>query len=252
MIIQRAAVSVFGGIQPGVIAKILTRDYFESGLVSRLLLVQPPKRAGRWDRAEVDMEVMDRYEILFRRLRALDLEYSLDTVNQPREVIFTPEGEAVWGPWYDHWQDQQQHLEGDMLSLVAKLEGMVPRFAMILSLCDFVMGETLTDCVSAEQVTRAIKLAEWFREEAMRIYAFLQMPTAEAEDLRLIERIKAKGGHITARELYLSNKSKYRDTIAAKAVLQGMVDREKLAKVRQIPGKVTRRPCDYFIIPVKD
>ena len=49
LFISRAAVSITGGIQPGVLAHALTPEFLDAGLAARLLMAQPrsSRSAGR-------------------------------------------------------------------------------------------------------------------------------------------------------------------------------------------------------------
>jgi hypothetical protein len=51
--IQRAAVSVAGGIQPETLRRALGVEHWENGLAARLLLACPSRQAKRWTEAEV-------------------------------------------------------------------------------------------------------------------------------------------------------------------------------------------------------
>ena len=48
LFISRAAVSVTGGIQPGVLARALSPEFLDAGLAARLLMAMPPKLPKRW------------------------------------------------------------------------------------------------------------------------------------------------------------------------------------------------------------
>lgn len=250
--IPRCAISVYGTIQPTVIAKVFTRDYFDSGFVSRILLAMPPKRAGRWDHYQPDRDVIERYGYLMERLHKLDWEYFQDADNAPRELIFTQEGDDVWGQWYNPWQESQMNSEGDIASLMAKIEGCCGRFALIFAVCDYVLGKTDTEHVNAAQVVRAIELAEWFKEEAMRVYAFVGMSDDERDTERLLQRIRERGGYITARELFLMNKSKYRDQTRAGHYLWSLVQQKKIDAVDKIPGRHCSARTTFFTTTLRD
>jgi len=246
VIIHHAALSVFGTIQPKVMSKVLTRDYFDSGFTSRLLLMMPPKQAGEWLPVLLNREVMEKYDRLFKKLHELDKEFASDPDNQPREIIFTEEANKVWSDFYNPWQKDQYHSEGDVTSLMAKLEAYCARFAALFAICDSVEGRTDTCDVDAGHVERAVTLTRWFKDEAERVYAFTRMGDNEQDDERLIEKIDQCGGVITARQLYLKNKSRYRSTDGAKAVLLGLVDAKKLFVMDRIEGRHVGQATTYF------
>src|SRR5262249_50060623 len=76
LFISRAAVSITGGIQPGVLARALTPEFLDAGLAARLLMALPPKQPKRWSDDEVDLEVEQAYQDALEKLLAL--EFDLD------------------------------------------------------------------------------------------------------------------------------------------------------------------------------
>jgi hypothetical protein len=46
--VPRGFVSIVGGIQPGVLARKMNKEYLDSGLGARLLLAMPQRLAHRW------------------------------------------------------------------------------------------------------------------------------------------------------------------------------------------------------------
>jgi hypothetical protein len=57
--VPRAAVSLVGGIQPGILQSALGREHMQDGLCARLLLVMPEPRIVKWTERIVDPEVCD-------------------------------------------------------------------------------------------------------------------------------------------------------------------------------------------------
>ena len=51
--IHQPRVCVTGGIQPKVLRRVLTEDFFERGLPARFLFAYPPMRQDKWSEAEV-------------------------------------------------------------------------------------------------------------------------------------------------------------------------------------------------------
>src|SRR5262249_5136593 len=72
LFIDRAAVSVCGTIQPGILAKAMRGDFLDSGLVARLLLAMPPKARKQWRDLDIDPFTAGAYEQLLESLYRLD------------------------------------------------------------------------------------------------------------------------------------------------------------------------------------
>jgi len=48
-----AAVSITGGVQPGILNRVLGYEHRESGLLARMLLAMPPRLRKRWTEIEI-------------------------------------------------------------------------------------------------------------------------------------------------------------------------------------------------------
>jgi len=94
--VSRAAVSVTGGIQPLTLARLLTREYFESGLAARLLAAMPPRMAKQWTETELSATVRHRFEQLVERL--LELQPDSDEHGDVRPVVLPLDDKAkpIW------------------------------------------------------------------------------------------------------------------------------------------------------------
>lgn len=246
VLVPHCAVSVYGTIQPAVIARIFCREYFESGFVSRMLLALPPKRPGSWDRHEPSDETIEMYRLLFRRLRGLRGGFSPADECNPVEVLMSKEAEAAWGEWYNKWQKAQFDSEGEVAAMLSKLEGQCARFALIFAVCEQAMGENDDGLIEERHIKSAITLAEWFAHEAQRVYAFCGKTENEVDQDRVIEKVENNGKYITARELFLTNKPKFKNTENAKNILARLCESGKLREVDHIPGRVNTRRTTYF------
>lgn len=246
IIIPHVACSLFGTTQPSTAARTFTRDYFESGLASRILLMMPPAIQGTWDRYTPEPATIEAYEHLITRLHKLDWEMTQDPEFEPRDILLLPEAEEIWGPWYDQNEATQHVSEGDVKSMLSKLQGMVPRFAMLFSLCDFVMGETDTEHIGLNHLVNAMLLADWMGNEVQRIYAFLKLDTVESSELKIVNFLLKHGGFATATDLYKSNRPKYKSRDEALSLLKGLVDKGILDMVDTVPGRIMTRPTWYF------
>ena len=63
--IHQSRVCIAGGIQPQVLSRILTEDFFERGLPARFLFAYPPMRKDKWSEAEVSDDLRRRILKLF-------------------------------------------------------------------------------------------------------------------------------------------------------------------------------------------
>ena len=92
--VSNATVSVTGGVQPQVLARVLKRGYFENGLAARLLLAMPPRRVKRWTKADLDLGMTIRIRQVFSRLFELSFGPGPENERIPVELTLTRKGRA--------------------------------------------------------------------------------------------------------------------------------------------------------------
>jgi hypothetical protein len=224
LFVPRAAVSVVGGIQPGVLNKALTAEFLDAGLAARLLMAMPPRLPKKWSDRELDPATERAYESVLDKLLALD-GIDQDGELKPQVLDLSPEGKAAWVSFYDQWSEEQAAAEGELAAAFSKLEAYAARFALI----HHVVAHVYVDANDLRPVGRAsveagTVLCRWFADEARRLYSSLAETTGERDDRRLLEFVQARGGSITTRELQRSNNRKYPNAEAAEAALEGLVE----------------------------
>ncbi|NUN47674.1 MAG: DUF3987 domain-containing protein [Candidatus Brocadiae bacterium] len=244
--VPRAAVSVCGTIQPAVIVRVLGKEHFEDGFAARLLLTWPPPKRKRWTDEDVTRIAQDAINLLFDKLFSLDFALSQEGVPEPFTVKMTATARAEFVAFYNEHAGELADMEGDEAALWSKLEGYVPRFALIFFLIRQVWGEAKGDEVEDVDIRNAITLARWFGNEGRRIYAALKEEPEERDRRRLIEIIQRHDGQMTANDLRrcVRRFRKY----GAKAALDDLVA-AKLGTWVKVEGQ-KGRPCDLFVLGV--
>jgi hypothetical protein len=224
LFVPRAAVSVCGGIQPGVLARAMTPEFLEAGLAARLLLAMPPKLPKHWSEDEVEPAVEQLYENTLDALLALDLDRQGGEL-VPHVLKLAPEAKDAWVAFYDRWGQEQVAVEGDLAAAFSKLEAYAARFALVHHVVSHV-GVDSSDLrpVGRKSVEAGVCLCEWFGAEARRIYSALAESGHERTTRQLVEFIQARGGSITARDLQKSNSRKYPRCDIAEAALEALVE----------------------------
>ncbi len=221
--VQGATASICGTIQPGTLRRVLTPEYFESGLASRFLLVEPPPRRKRWHRRLVDPQVLGAYTDLVTQLLALEHARNRQGDPVPINMPMTSEGEALWEPFYNTFADQQFDAESDDLAAAfGKIEAYASRFALIFELVASAARGVACDAVGAEAMQSGIVLAKWFANETERIYGRLAMSEEDRERQQLTDYIRAHGGAISVRDLQRGRR-RYGNHDAAQSALDELV-----------------------------
>ncbi len=222
--IPRAACSVVGTIQPRVFKRILTEDFFDSGLVSRLLLCMPPRKGKAWSDAIMHGDTYDAYARTIKTIYESGEDIRLRYGGEPKGVQFSRAGKNTWIEFYDEWADRQTHAEGEHAYALSKLEAYCARFCLALAVYDKAESPYRKEEVGEGHVHRAFQIVQWFANEAERVYSMCREPAEKINREKLVEFIYALKGKISARRLLRSNPSKYKTAEAATKVLEGLVE----------------------------
>lgn len=196
-------ISVTGTIQPGVLKRCLTDEFFENGLAARFLLAMPPQIPKQWTEADIDERTREAYASIYKSLFNLPFSMDCQGNDEPLNVELSAEAKALWVAFYDEHNQQQAKLSGPIAAAWSKLEAMAARLALVIYCTKQVESGGKADGeLDRESMAAGIELVRWFGNETRRIYAMLKPETAKPDPRRkLIELIKSKGGRATPREL---------------------------------------------------
>jgi hypothetical protein len=249
--VPRAAVSVCGGIQPGVLARTLTTEFLDAGLAARLLLAMPAKRVKHWTEAEISPEVEGAYRGLIDKLLALEFAPDIPEPT-PHVLNLSPDGKAAWVAFYNDWAAEQAAAEGELAAAFGKLEAAAARLALIHHVVTHAAFESSDLCpVGAVSVEAGVKLARWFGNEARRIYRMLSEDEEERSKRRLVEYVQARGGRITVKMLQRANSSKYPTAVQAEEALEALVKAGVAEWQPRPPSAKGGRPTrDCVLLPI--
>lgn len=219
---ERAALSVCGMIQPGILAATLTGTDFANGLVARLLLAMPPIPRRRWrPDAGLDPATEARYAAMINRL--LSLPVCPDA--EPPASTLDPEAKPVWGAHFEAINAEIALAEERGRSMMSKLEGGAARLALGIHLGRWASGEQVDPTrVDGESMRRGVRLAEWFAGEAERVYAMIDGDKAKQADEELLDMIHRNDGSISVRELQRARPKRYPTSEAATDALDALMN----------------------------
>ncbi len=200
--IPRAAVSICGGIQPDVLRAALGKEHFADGLAARFLLAMPPRQPARWSDAEIPEASGRMLAGVFDRLWELEPEQDGEGRPRPRILALTPEAKRVWTAYFNRHSAEQVELDGDLAAAWSKLRGGAARLALVVHLAEWAAGGNVDpDRIDQSSVEAGIGLADWFGQEAQRVYALLGETEGDREDRELVAWIERKGGRATVRDI---------------------------------------------------
>ncbi len=202
--VPSAAVSVCGGIQPGILNRALGVEHRESGLAARILLACPPRKPKRWTENDIDPRAEKRLSELFERLHQLQPAIDENDSQQPIVLGMTTAAKRAWVRYYNEHAKEQNDLTGDLAAAWSKLEETAARLALIVNCVRQVAGGP--DVVDEESMSAGIELATWFKHEARRVYSMFAESDEGREQRMLLDLIHGKGGSVTPRDLMRSSR----------------------------------------------
>jgi hypothetical protein len=244
--IPRAAVSVVGGIQPGVLRTAMGKEHMQDGMCARLLLAMPDGRKVQWTERTVSFGTSQLLAEMFDRLIGLEPAWDDEGRDVPYVLGLTPEAKTAWVDYYNRHRDEQVGLDGDLAAAWSKLEAYTARFALLFQLCSWASGDEVSDTEIDEVSMRAaIAVSDWFGREARRVYAVLSESEEARNDRELLDLIRRKGGRLTSRDLKASSR-RFTSAEEAEAALQVFVQ-DGLGTWEFIPpGDKGGRPTRVF------
>jgi uncharacterized protein DUF3987 len=197
--IWQPRVSICGGVQPAVLARLLTADFFERGLPTRFLFAAPPTRHDRWSEEVIPERLREALLKTFDALFELQPEFD-GNESHPGLMRLDAGAKAEFIAYYDACGDAAAVADEHEEAAWSKLSGYAARLALV--------GRLTRDaaCMIATSYTMraACELARWFGAEAVRIYATLSETDKQRAVRRLIEFIQGRGGTIGVRDLMQS------------------------------------------------
>lgn len=146
--------SIFGGIQPGVLESLSSKENEHNGFYHRFLFIYPemdPKK--NWGKYEIPQYVKDSIQSTFINLmmkRGENQYYRLDD-----------EADRMYGEWFNHKNKKYNSAtEDNVKGIIAKYQDYCLRFALLLHVSH--NYEDHGRMVSGVSMERAIRLTEYF------------------------------------------------------------------------------------------
>ncbi len=197
-----ASVSVCGGIQPGILNRVLNAEHRENGLLARLLFAYPPRQPKEWRDDEIPQAEEDAFSELLTGLFALGADTGAD--GNPKPAIVRPNDMAlqIFKDYVNKNGEEQSGLTGDLAAAWSKLEETPARLALIIhgirQVCDEPIDPWVCD---AESMHAGVTLATWFKHETERVYRILSEPAGQRQLRQIAEWIQQRGGRMRIRDL---------------------------------------------------
>ena len=200
------AVSICGGIQPGILHKILKENphYFDSGLAARILFAMPPDQSQRWTDIFVSDEIKRRYRAVIDKIHSWQSGEGAMNPEDPDIITLSESARDVFVAFYDANADEREQMESDaQKAFWPKLTGYAARIALVFHFVKCTENTIDYNTIDGETMEAAIQVVQWFKRESLRIVETMQGETAQVdfEARAIIALIRRKGGGFTAREI---------------------------------------------------
>jgi hypothetical protein len=189
-------INIAGGIQPKVLRRVLTEEFFERGLPARFLFAAPPTQQDKWNEKTIPEDLETAVSQLFDELWLLQPD--LDDFSQqcPRLLRLDADAKAEYVAFYNECGKTSAEVSENEEAAWSKLSGYAARLALIGQLLHDPRAET----VSANIMSDACALARWFGHEDARIYATFSETQEQRDQRRLVEFLVSHGA-VTVRDL---------------------------------------------------
>jgi len=244
----RPALSITGGIQPKILGRVLGDENRENGLLARLLMCHPPRKAKTWNETEVDSCQEEQWANVVQRLYALESTIDADGKPKARILTLTEEAEQLFTAFFNSHAKEQLMLTGELASAWSKLEESPGRLSLVIHCMrsaaddESVKDEDVVDTLSMQA---GITLTEWFKNETRRVYRMLSETDEEREQRELLDLVHRKGGEITPRDLQrVSRRYRYNPELA----LDHLVKAGYGFWQETSPSKQGGRPSSRFVM----
>ncbi len=247
MHIPRASVSIVGGIQPDVLARAMGDEHMEDGLCARLLLAMPDPKPVQWTDDTISPECSAAVSDVFDRLLALEAADDESTGPSPVAIPLSSGAKTEWIKYYNHHHAEMEVLDVDLKAAWSKLEAYTARFALIFQLVDCASGEqrASADEIDESAMLSAIKLSEWFGNEARRVYRLFSEEERDREDRELFQLVTRMGGRVTVRDL-MRNSRRFANADTTEKALHRLVARKCGEWEAKKPTAKGGRPSQTF------
>ena len=235
-LVPRAAVSILGTIQPVALQRALkvggSNEHVENGLAARFLFAMPPSRLRTWTDDDISDTTRTTWTNLLRDLTELQFA---DDDHTPVDLTLDDGARAACKAHVNAGGIRMQDQDDTMRAATSKLEGGACRLAGIFAL----VKDPNAKSVDAFSMGAGVLVAEWFTNEAERLYSMFAEGDAGRERETLIAFLK-RHGPCTSRELGRGLRQYRRDGKATMALYE--LQKDKLGEFRDRGGKGSGKP----------
>ena len=198
--IRDPRVCITGGIQPKVLRRVLTEDFFERGLPARFLFAFPSVEQIRWSEATIPDDLRNAVLELFEKIWLLPPGH--DDHGAPRSELLGLDKDAKsdYVAFFNECGECAIAADEREEAAWNKLSGYAARLALVGQVAHNPKAKSVTGNV----MSAACELSHWFGNEVVRINGMLAESREQRELRELCEFIERRGGIVYEREVMQS------------------------------------------------
>jgi hypothetical protein len=204
IIIPRPFVCVVGGLPPDMLGDLCDERGREDGFIHRILFAFPDPVLRVLTDEGIRPEIVNRYCAVFDSLRRLRLNMLVEDPTVTLELA--PDVFEIFRDWVNEHYAEMENGPTNLRGPWAKLVTYCARLALIIHLARKVCGESTSEDVEAESVTRAIALISYFESHTRKIYRRLHASAEERQVIAAVEWLKRRTGCVASQREFVTYK----------------------------------------------
>ena len=183
--VPQAACSICGGIQPAILARILSPERFENGMAARLLYAMPQEQPRSWTDTGIHQFNLAAWEEIIFKLLGIPLYVPQKLIPLSRGAL------AVFSDFVNRIGTMIGNVEDERIkSTLSKIEGAAARMSLTLHAVE--AGE-LGEEIPEASMLAGTELALWYAFEAIRVFGAADTDASALLATKVLEYIKRKG-----------------------------------------------------------
>ncbi len=255
IVLHQPFLSIAGGIQPGILPKILGRDRLLDGCTPRFLFGDPQPLPHRPSEASVQEGTIDRARKVFETLWRICQEEPYSTPPKPHLVRLSRQAREQFVRFETSVGNRLNELSPDdpFAGPLAKLPGYLGRLVLILHVIKWTERATERfDDVDEQTMSEAITLADYFVAHAGRVWRRLLESPEDTQMRQLQDWMGRRRIPVTVREIMQSGVAGFKRAAEVRAVLDrmdecGLLLRTVLGRTERYSRRVTSTSADKGI-----
>ena len=193
--------SVFGGIQPASIRRLLETQDRDDGMIQRTqIMVWPDSTGWRLVDRPFDNKARETYRQVLKTL-------ANRTANKPIRLLFDAEAQQLFNDWLEELEKKiySDVLSPAFISHISKYRGLMPTLAALFELADRVVEDEMAQRIRIDPAhcKQSIAFCQYLMSHANRVYSASQSPERNhASSLLIAIRAGRLGRLFATRQVY--------------------------------------------------